>query len=155
MRKIIARTVLAASLLGVMPATAQAQLTAVPNQASAALGECLVGKSSGEDRMLVARWMGTSLVMSPAMKDIASVDAAKKDEIDRAMARLFTRLMTVECKAEMAVLVKNRDAMGIEAASGRLGEMAMRELLQDPAAMQALIAYARYVDPAAMQKLAE
>lgn len=152
--RIFVLAAMAAGLLGVAPAAAQ-QLTAVPNAASEALGKCLVGRSTGNDRMLVAQWMGASLAMSPAMKGVVSVDAAKKDQIDREMAKLFTRLTTVDCRAEMAVLIRNRDAHGIEAGSGRLGEMAMRELMQDPAAMAALIAYARYIDPAAMQKMAE
>ena len=153
MRRLLLAALVGAAF-GAMPATAQ-QLTAVPNAASAALGQCLVGHSTGNDRMLVAQWMGASLAMSPAMKDVVTIDAAKKDEIDRQMAKLFTRLMTVDCNAEMAVLVKNRDAHGIEAGSGRLGEMAMRELMQDPVTMQAMIAYARYIDPAAMAKLTE
>ena len=148
---------LAATLCAIMPGTASAQasLVTTPSPEAAALGQCLVGKSTGDDRVLFARWMGSSIAMAPAMKDVVTVDPAAKDAIDREMAKLFTRLMTESCRAEMSVLVKAQDAMGVQAASGKLGEMAMRELLQDPAAMQALIAYARYIDPAAMQKLTQ
>ena len=145
----------ACAALSLMPVAAKAQTLATPNAASLALGKCLVGKSSGDDRILIARWMGASIAMSPAMKDVVMVDAEAKDAIDREMAVTFTRLMTEECRAEMGALVKAQDAAGIQAASGMLGQMAMQELLRDPATMQALIAYAKYIDSAAMQKLTQ
>ena len=149
--------VLGAAACAMLPgsASAQASMLTMPSAEAAALGQCLVGKSTGNDRILFARWMGASIAMSPTMKDVVTVDAAAKDKIDREMAALFTRLMTEDCRAEMSTLVKAQDASGIQAASGKLGEMAMRELMQDPAAMQALIAYAKYIDPAAMQKLTQ
>ena len=145
----------AGAALALVPVSANAQAVAMPNAASLALGKCLVGKSNGEDRILVARWMGASIAMSPAMADVVTVDADKKDAIDREMAATFTRLMTVDCQAEMGALVKARDAMGIQAASGMLGQMAMQELLRDPATMQALMAHAKYIDQSAMQKLTQ
>lgn len=151
------KTVLTAAcaLAAILPATATAQAAASPSEASLKLGKCLVGKSTGEDRLLIAQWMGSSMAMSPAMQEIVTVDPAVKDRIDRRMAETFSRLMVQDCRAEMAALVKGRDAAGIQAASGMLGQMAMQELLQDPKAMQALIAYAKYMDPTMMQKLAE
>ncbi|MDG6078404.1 hypothetical protein E3U23_04265 [Erythrobacter litoralis] len=136
------------------PAQASAQI-ATPNEASLKLGQCLVGKSNGEDRILIAQWMGASMAMSPAMQEIVTVDPEVKDRIDREMAETFTRLMAEDCREQMATLIKGRDAAGIQAASGMLGQMAMQELLRDPKAMEALIAYAKYIDPAMMQKLGE
>ena len=137
-----------------MGASAHAQsMVASPNPASAALGQCLVGNTTGNDRTLVARWMAASMASSPMMDGLVSVDAAGKDQIDRAMAKLFTRLMAEDGAAEAKVVVKARDQQGMQAAGGRLGEIAMQELMMDPAAMQALLAYAQYIDPAAMAAL--
>ena len=135
--------------------SAWSQSIATPNADTMALGKCLVGKSNGEDRILIAQWVGASIAMSPEMQDIVTVDAQAKDRLDRRIAETFTRLMSEDCRSEMTVMVRKNDAMGIQAASGMLGQMAMQELLRDPATMQALIAYGRYMDPALMQKLAE
>ncbi len=153
----VRKTVLTAAcaLAALLPAAAQAQTAPAPSEASLALGKCFVGKATGEDRTLIAQWMGASMAMSPAMKEIVTVDPAVKDRIDRQMAETFTRLMVQDCRAEMATLIKGRDAAGIQAASGALGQMAMQQLVQDPQAMQALIAYAKYIDPAMMQKLVQ
>jgi len=144
-----------AAAVAIMPTTVSGQTTKDSNADALALGKCFVGKSSAEDRKLIAKWMGASIAMSPNMQDVVTIDEDAKDRIDRRMAETFTRLMSDDCRTEMTVLIKKNDAMGIQAASAMLGQMAMQELLRDPATMQALIAYARHMDPAMMRKLAE
>ena len=136
------------------PLAAQS-MVAAPNEASAKLGQCLVDKTTGSDRTLVARWMAGSMASSPMMEGLVEVDAAAKEQVDRSMAALFARLLTEDCKAQAKVVMQSRDRMGMQAAGGRLGEIAMAELMMDPVSMQALLAYIQYVDPAAMAALAE
>ena len=134
---------------------ASAQQTPASNPASLQLGQCLVGKSGGEDWTLIKQWMAASIAMGSTMKDIVTVDPAAKRETDRRMAAMFERLMMQDCRSQMTALVKARDASGIQAASGMLGQMAIREMLRDPQTMQALIAHAAFMDPAMMQALEE
>ena len=143
---------LAMSLSG--PAQAQS-MVASPNAASAALGECLVGSTTGNDRTLVARWMASSMASSPRMKGLVSVDTAAKEKIDREMAALFTRLMADDCADEASVVIKARDQQGMQAAGGRLGEIAMQELMMDPITVQAMLAYVQHIDPAALALLGQ
>lgn len=136
------------------PLAAQS-LVAAPNEASAKLGQCFVDNTTGNDRTLVARWMAGSMASSPMMDGLVEVDTAAKEQVDRSMADLFARLLTKDCKAQAKVVMDNRDQMGMQAAGGRLGEIAMAELMMDPAAMRAMMAYIQYIDPASFAALSE
>lgn len=134
----------------------QAQtLVATPDQASRALGQCFVLKSTGSDRLLVARWLAGAMGMGEATRDMVTVDEAAKLATDKAMAGPFTRLFTRDCADEAAPLIKAQNQSGLEAAGGMLGEMAMRELMSDPKVSAATFAYLQFIDPAAFAALAE
>ncbi|HEU4821737.1 MAG TPA: hypothetical protein VFS87_11355 [Qipengyuania sp.] len=144
---------LCAALIGTH---AQAQsLVATPDAASRALGQCFVLKTTGSDRLLVARWLAGAMGVGDATKGMVSVDQAAKSTTDRQMAALYTRLLAKDCAAQAAPLVKAQDMRGIEAAGGMLGEIAMKELMNDPKVAAAIAAYAQHIDPAAFAALAE
>lgn len=138
--------ILAATLFGAQ-AHAQSRM-AMPDAASRALGQCLVLKTNGGDRLLVARWLAGAIGAGDATRDMLTVDQADKAAADKGMAALYTRLFTVDCAAEARPLFKARDQAGIEAAGGMLGEIAMRELMNDPKVSAAIGAYAKFIDPA-------
>ena len=144
---------LAALLLG---SQAQAQtLVTPPDGASRALGQCLVLKTTGADRLLVARWLAGAMGMGDATRNLATIDPAQKALTDQAMGALFTRLFTSDCSEQAAPLVKAQNQSGIEAAGGMLGEIAMRELMSDPKVSAGLFAYLKFVDAAKFADLAE
>lgn len=130
-------------------------LVATPNSASQALGQCFVLKTTGSDRLLIARWLAGAMGAGAATKDLLTVDQARKTATDREMAQLFTRLFTKDCAAQATPLMKARDSKGVEAAGGMLGEIAMRELMSDPAVSASIFGYMQFVDFAAFQALAE
>ena len=99
--------------------------------------------------------MAASLAASSKMKGLVVLDKDAKVEVDKAMAELFTRLLTTDCINQARAVLAERSPQSVEAAGGRLGEIAMRELMMDPVAMQALMAYVQYVDMAAIAKLSE
>ena len=61
------------------------------------LGQCMAMKTTGEDRILVARWMLVAMASAPQMADFLTVAPGKKDGLDRGMATLFTRLLVRDC----------------------------------------------------------
>ncbi|MFM5924613.1 MAG: hypothetical protein ACKOPG_10570 [Novosphingobium sp.] len=125
----------------------QAQGGASTDALADALGKCMVAKSTGEDRLVVVRWTLTSIASSPQAADVVSVRPGKKDESDRKIAALFTRLMTVDCRAETTALMATRDSSAFGRASGPLGRVAIQELLTDPTAAAAMGAFVRYLNP--------
>jgi hypothetical protein len=144
---------LAAFLLG---SQAQAQAVVVPpTAASRALGQCLVLKTTGADRLLIARWLAGAMGMGDATRSLVTIDAAQKALTDQSMGALFTRLFTNDCVEYAAPLAKAQDRVGIEAAGGMLGEIAMRELMSDPKVSAGLFAYMKHVDAAKLAELAK
>lgn len=134
-----------------MAALAMAPASAQPLPAAGAaerLGACLASRTTGADRILVARWLLTALASAPQVADIASVSAAKREEANRAMAGLFTRLLTKDCATEARVLFKARDQSGFQVAGESLGRVAVQELLNNPKALQAMGAYSAYINEA-------
>jgi hypothetical protein len=137
---ILAATVGTAALaVDVAPATAEV------NAQAEALGQCFVRKSTGEDRIAVAKWMLAALASGPQMEGIFKVDPARKVEFDQHMAAVFTRLMAVDCANEARPVIKTNSKAGFEAAGGALGGIAVQELLTNPAATRALEEYTKYI----------
>lgn len=139
-------------MVAALAAAANPQVAAPPVQdtgklaeQAAALGQCFVDKTTGADRIAVARWMLGSMSSAPQMADLIKVDSALKTEADKKMAALFTRLMAVDCASEARPLFKARSRAGFEAAGGALGKIAMKELLTDPAASKGLENYTSYL----------
>lgn len=136
------------SVMGVMIAGAMLLLVAGPAQAqeeAKALGECMVLKSTGADRLVVARWLLTSIASTPQAAGVATLTPGKKDEFDKGMAVVFTRLLSVDCADQARPLFKARDDAGFRVAGEALGRVAMEELLNNPQATAAMTAYTKYL----------
>lgn len=137
------------------PATAQAGAASTePDSAAAkALAQCLVLKSTGADRLTVARWLLASIASAPKVADVVTIRPDQRDTADKAMAQVFTRLLATDCAAETRVLFKDRTQEGFRVAGEALGRVAMEELFNDPKANAALGSYTRFLDPAAFKEV--
>ena len=147
MRKILALGP-SLALLMIVSGPVAAQGNADTNQLAEKLGQCLVDNSTGADRIAVAGWMLAAIASAPQLKDVAVVTPAKKEQLDRGMAAVFTRLMTKDCPAQAQALIATQDQSGFEVAGGALGKIAMQELLGNPASQRAIGEYTRYLNRA-------
>jgi hypothetical protein len=129
----------------VAAAQAQAQTQELTATGRAALNECIRLKSTGQDRLLLARWIIAALGSGPQVKDLTVVDSAKKAGLDQAVARTFTRLLAVDCAAEAKPLFMARDSAAISAAGETLGQLAVQELMANKDAAAAVGAFAQYI----------
>ncbi len=135
----------------VLAAAAQAQPQTQPKEPdvaadAAALGQCLVLNTSGADRVALARWIVSAMASIPQLKGMASVEPAKHEEADRAMAAIFTRLITQDCIREARPLMRAGGTKGIEIAFQSLGAIAMQEVMTGEGAQEALGSYTRFLD---------
>ena len=145
--------VLAGTLLAAAPASATAEPESAPGEV---LGRCMVLKSTGADRLLVARWFVAATASAPQAADVATVRSGRKDELDRAMAALFTRLLATDCADEARPLFAAGagSEAGFRVAGEALGRVAIGELLGNQAARTALSAYTKYLRPEDFRKFA-
>ncbi|MEO5706128.1 MAG: hypothetical protein ABIT10_04780 [Alteraurantiacibacter sp.] len=144
----------ALNLAAIWPISASAQIAGQEASPGAArLGECVLGSTTGNDRVLVGRWIGAALASAPQLEGLVTVDTQQKDVVDRELAQLFVRLFTQDCAATARPLIMAGDSTSIQMAFSMLGEAAMRELMTNPAAMTALTGYAQYIPPNAFDSL--
>ncbi|KQN25163.1 hypothetical protein ASE86_02585 [Sphingomonas sp. Leaf33] len=118
-----------------------------------ALGQCMAMKTTGEDRILVARWMLVAMASGPQMTGVVTVQPGQKEKYDRGMATLFTRLLVTDCPDLSRAVFKLRDNAAFRVAGESLGQVAMQELLTNPQASAALGAYVKYLDLEAFKKV--
>jgi hypothetical protein len=119
------------------------------------LGQCMVAKSTGDDRLLVARWFLAAAASTPKAGEVVTVKPESKDRMDRGMAALFTRLITKDCRALAAPMMTGGAAGdGFRVAGEALGQVAVEELFRGPAAQSALSNYTKYLKPQDFKELA-
>lgn len=132
---------------------AAAQDIAYPNEESRALANCIALSTNGRDRILTAQWFATSIGSGSSMAGIVTVDPEAKKSTDAAMGALFTRIFTVDCRDQASPLFAKGDTMGLQSAGGKLGQIAMTELMNDPLVREAMFGYMAHVDLAAVSAM--
>ncbi len=126
-------------------ATQSALAQTTGTTAKEALPQCVVMRTTGADRLLTAQWMFAAMARSPQIADLAAVTDQRKVELDKAFAKLLTRIIMKECLAQVRPLA-GKDLKGAFEAVGRaLGEVAMQELLGNDKVDKAIGAYTDYL----------
>ncbi|MCU0828640.1 MAG: hypothetical protein MUE52_14845 [Tabrizicola sp.] len=120
---------------------------------SAALGECLIGKTTGEDRLLLARWMTFAFAAHPDVQDAVTLDRSALPDTDQRVADLVMALLADRCNAEAkaAVAAEGNAAIAFEAAFQMLGTIAAEEAMRDPGVATAINGFVSHVDEAALR----
>jgi hypothetical protein len=127
------------------PLSAQTIAGQQASPGAAALGRCVIGMTTGNDRLLISRWIGMGLASAPQLEGLVTVDVEARDMLDRELAALFVRLFTQDCVEETRPLVRAGDQASVQVAFGMLGEIAVGELIRDPRAAAIMSNYVRYI----------
>lgn len=133
-----------------MISSAPAPVRAGP--ATDALSQCLVGQTTGDERVLMVRWMIIAFASHPAVRDAITLDASKLDATNHDVAKLVTDLLTNRCVAQMKAAVAETDdpAIAIQTAFQALGGAAAREVMTAPEVMAAVSGFSKYLDKDAL-----
>ena len=119
---------------------------AIASPATDGLSICLANNTSGKDRKDLARWVFVAMSTHPEIRSLSSASATVRDETDKTMAALVTRLLTVNCEKETQVVAANEGSAGIFTAFKSLGEVAMHELMGNPDVTASVGRYVKYLD---------
>lgn len=111
----------------------------------AALAQCVSMHTTGADRMMTARWLFAMMARSPQIADLSAVSEERTKELNQGFAKLFTRLITKDCTAEVRPLAVAdlQDAFG--QIGKALGETAMNELMNGKEVDKAMGAYTDFI----------
>ena len=148
--KLLKGMALLGALAVALPSAASAQEIAYPNEESRALANCIALSTNGRDRILTAQWFAISIGSGSSMEGIVTVNPEGRKKTDAAMGALFTRIFTRDCRAEAAPLFAKGDVNGLQSAGGKLGQIAMTELMNDPLVSASMMGYMAHVDLAAV-----
>ncbi len=110
------------------------------------LSECLIAKTSPDDRLLLIKWIFAVISASPQVKDLSAVTPAQRDALSKQAGGVFSRLVTVDCRAQAVESLKQNGDTALEKAFGTLGEYSMEGLVKDPAVGSAMVGLLAGVD---------
>jgi len=111
-----------------------------------ALSGCLADNTTGKDRKELVQWIFVAVTAHPEIKPFSNVTEANREDADKKMAALATRLMTESCKVEFKKAIETEGRTGVENAFGLLGQLAMKEIMSNPSVNESFAAYAKYLD---------
>jgi hypothetical protein len=97
------------------------------------LTKCLVKHTGDADRTAFLVWMFSSMSVHPAVQGYSKINDAQREELSKHAAVLLQRLMTEDCRTDTVAALKYEGASAIEASFNVLGQVAMRDLMSDPA----------------------
>lgn len=117
------------------------------------LSKCLVDKTNDADKSALIQWIFSAVSVGPAAQSLANVTPAQRIEFNKATAHLFTRLLTVDCRAETIDALKFDGQSAIEVSFGMLGKVAIQGMMSDPKVNAELEQMGTFVDENAVAKL--
>ena len=110
------------------------------------MSRCLVMASSSKDNIILGRWLVRVYGEHGGSKDLTKLSDYKKEQIDKEVARLFTRLLSEDCKEETKKALRFEGEGVMFNAFRVLGEVAGKELIEDKNVSKAINKFTEYVD---------
>lgn len=98
-----------------------------------ALGKCLYKNTSSQDKTTLTQWAFVTLGKSSATKSIATIPAAKTQEIDQKTKNLLTKLVTSSCGKEAVQVALHEPTTGLQDAVTALSSEMIREQVRTQA----------------------
>ena len=117
------------------------------------LGTCLSDNTTGKDRKELARWIFTAMATHPAIDSTASVKKSERQEASRRVGAIFTRLISESCKEEVRSAMNAGGSSVIRSGFGKLGRVAMQELMRNQEVSAAMEEMTRYIDMERIEKV--
>ena len=121
---------------------------AIAGPATDALAACLADSTTGKDRKDMARWVFTVMASHPDMKTLSVVKPSDREEMDKKLAALFTKLMTETCPVQARAAMEKEGAAAFQGAFSVFGQLAMQELMSNPAVNASITEFTKYLDKA-------
>lgn len=110
------------------------------------MARCLVEKTSDSEKNELVKWMFSAVSAHPALTSISSVTAKQREEINRATAEMFVKLLTETCKDESVKSIKFEGAQSISVGFKMLGQVAAQGMFGDPKVAQEVASLGNYAD---------
>jgi hypothetical protein len=121
-------------------------LPAAAGQYSNALSACLADNTSGKERKELAKWIFIGMAAHPEIQELSKVTTAVRDDTDKQMGQLVSRLLTESCVTQARAAVNNEGGDSFKTAFSSLGQLAMQELMTNADVEASLSGWQKYFD---------
>lgn len=108
----------------------------------------MADNTTGKERKELAQWIFVTMSVHPDIKPFANVTEANREEFDKKLAALVTRLMTESCQKESKATIEAEGSAAFGAAFESVGRLAMNELMSNPAVAASFTRYVKHLDKA-------
>lgn len=119
---------------------------AVASEATEALSACLTGAASKEDRRVLVRWIYASVSVHPDLRDVASIDTARRTALETEAAGVMERLIAEDCAAPVRRVLVADGTNGFASAFETLGRIAMEGVVAQPDVQRASAGVGERID---------
>lgn len=144
------RKTFALGTLMVLTAGFSCQAMATPKDQ---LAQCLVAHTSKSDRTMFAKWLFAQMALSPDVAPMANVSSRLRDKLNRQAGDLFSRLLAVDCPRQTTLAYEAEGSAAIGYGFQVLGQVAGRDLMQDPQVRAGLSGFTKYLDKARLTSI--
>ena len=110
------------------------------------MAKCLVNSTSEDDRSMLVQWMFAAFSHHPEVKYLTNITDKQATDLNKAIAKLFTTLMTDRCINETKEAIKYEGNTTIEKSFTVLGSVAARGLMSNPNVTKFTADIEKYMD---------
>jgi hypothetical protein len=111
-----------------------------------AMTKCLVAKQSVQDKAILVRWISFSFALHPDVVSVINVSEKEREDINRATAEIYEKLITKSCRKESIAVIKYEGEAAMKASLEVFGETASKDLITNKQVLAGLPAFAKYLD---------
>jgi hypothetical protein len=115
---------------------------------------CMVKFATDADQVALVQWIFANAATHPALKAYVSTTQAQREDADKKMAAITSRLLGQDCHKEVVAAMKYEGGAFMETSFGALGEIAMRGMMNDPDVNKNMGNWVKYIDPDLFTKMA-
>ncbi|MBO9679743.1 hypothetical protein [Paenacidovorax monticola] len=119
---------------------------ALAGPATEALSTCFADHTSGKDRKELAKWVFAAMASHPEIRELSQIPQAEREKIDRSVGATVTRLLTESCPQQTRQAIRSDGQSAFKASFGILGQLAMQELMSNPAVRASFGGIEHHVD---------
>lgn len=116
------------------------------------MAKCLVKNTTQEDKEALIKWIYAAMSAHPSVKSMSNVSTKQGDALNKRAAELMIELLTQRCKVETQQAVKYEGQAAISTSFQILGQVAMQDLMTNPAVTQYISGMANSVDKKALEE---
>lgn len=119
------------------------------------MAKCLVANSTAADKATLIQWIFSAMAANPSVANLSNMTPAQRQERTRDAGLLMQRLMLDDCRPETVAAIKNEGIEALRQSFGVLGQVAMRNLMNDPSVSKEMEGLGEALDKARWAALAK